>query len=176
MAIENHTRFANELTSSMLIHPGEMIKDEIMARGITQKELARQMGVSYTVFNEILNGKRPVTTEYAMLLEAALGTDANIRRCGRTSLSSNVWKASVRLPPSFEQGLLVTAPFDYSHHTAIWCAISFCMARLMKSLMVTPVEAAKAATREWRSEVMRRFSLPLKGLQGSMPSARQPSM
>jgi len=36
------------------------------------------MGVSYTVFNEILNGKRPVTTEYALLLEAALGIDANI--------------------------------------------------------------------------------------------------
>jgi len=71
-------RKANDLTSSLLIHPGEMIKDEIMARGMTQKELARQMGVSYTVFNEILNGKRPVTTEYAMLLEAALGTDARI--------------------------------------------------------------------------------------------------
>lgn len=62
----------------MLIHPGEMIKDEIMARGLTQKEVARQMGVSYTVFNEILNGKRPVTTEYALLLEAVLGTDAHI--------------------------------------------------------------------------------------------------
>ena len=49
-----------------------------MARGLTQKELSQQMGVSYTVFNEILNGKRPVTTEYALLLEAALGTDANI--------------------------------------------------------------------------------------------------
>ena len=71
-------RTANNLMSSMLIHPGEMIKDEIMARGITQKELAQQMGMSYTVFNEILNGKRPVTTEYALLLEAALGTDANI--------------------------------------------------------------------------------------------------
>lgn len=66
------------MTSSMLIHPGEMIKDEIAARGITQKELAKQMGVSYTVFNEILNGKRPVTTEYALLLEAALGTNASI--------------------------------------------------------------------------------------------------
>lgn len=66
------------MTSSELIHPGEMIKDEIMARGLTQKELARQMGVSYTVFNEILNGKRPVTTEYALLLEATLGTNANI--------------------------------------------------------------------------------------------------
>lgn len=71
-------RTANNMTSSLLIHPGEMIKDEIAARGITQKELAQQMGVSYTVFNEILNGKRPITTEYAMLLEAALGTNANI--------------------------------------------------------------------------------------------------
>lgn len=71
-------RKANDMMSSLLIHPGEMIKDEIAARGITQKDLARQMGVSYTVFNEILNGKRPVTTEYALLLEAALGTDAAI--------------------------------------------------------------------------------------------------
>lgn len=55
-----------------------MIKDEIIARGITQKELAKQMGVSYTVFNEILNGKRPVRTEFALLLEAALGTNASI--------------------------------------------------------------------------------------------------
>ena len=66
------------MTSSNLIHPGEMIKDEIAVRGITQKELAQQMGVSYSVFNEILNGKRPVTTEYALLLEAVLGTSASI--------------------------------------------------------------------------------------------------
>ena len=66
------------MMSSLLIHPGEMIKDEIVARGLTQKELAQQMDVSYTVFNEILNGKRPVTTEYSLLLEAELGTDANI--------------------------------------------------------------------------------------------------
>lgn len=75
---KNATHTTNGMFSSELIHPGEMIKDEIMARGLTQKELAHQMGVSYTVFNEILNGKRPVTTECALLLEAALGTDANI--------------------------------------------------------------------------------------------------
>lgn len=34
------------------------------------------MDVSYSVLNEILNGKRPVTTQYALLLEAALGIDA----------------------------------------------------------------------------------------------------
>ena len=46
--------------------------------GDTLEGIAKQMGVSYTVFNEILNGKRPVTTEYALLLEAALGTNASI--------------------------------------------------------------------------------------------------
>ena len=40
---------ANEMISSELIHPGEMIKDEIIARGMTQKELAQQMGVSYSM-------------------------------------------------------------------------------------------------------------------------------
>ncbi len=71
-------KYANNMMPSMLIHPGEMLKDEIEARGITQKDLSKRMGVSYTVFNEILNGKRPITTEYALLLEAALGIDAGI--------------------------------------------------------------------------------------------------
>ena len=70
--------YANEMMSSELIHPGEILKDEIEARGITQKELANKMGVSYSVFNEILNAKRPVTTEYALMLEAVLGTSAAI--------------------------------------------------------------------------------------------------
>lgn len=71
-------KYANNMKPSMLIHPGEMLKDEIEARGITQKDLAKRMGVSYTVFNVILNGKRPITTEYALLLEAALGIDAGM--------------------------------------------------------------------------------------------------
>lgn len=66
------------LSSSYIIHPGEMIKDEIEARGITQRKLAEQMEVSASVLNEVLNGKRPVTTEYAMMLEAVLGIDAGI--------------------------------------------------------------------------------------------------
>lgn len=76
--IMGNEKYANNMMSSMLIHPGEMLKEEIEARGITQKDLSKRMGVSYTVFNEILNGKRPITTEYALLLEAALGIDAGI--------------------------------------------------------------------------------------------------
>lgn len=69
---------ANNLSPSNPVHPGEMIKDEIKYRGISQKKLAAQTGISYTVLNEVLNGKRPVSTEYALLLEAALGIEAGI--------------------------------------------------------------------------------------------------
>lgn len=69
---------ANNLTPSEPIHPGEMIKDEIEYRGISQRKLAAQMGISPTLLNEILNGKRAVSAEYALLFEAALGIDAEI--------------------------------------------------------------------------------------------------
>ncbi len=71
-------RSANEMTSLELIHPGEVIEDEITARNPKQKELAGRMGVSYSVFNGILNGRRPLTAEYALMLEAILGTKASI--------------------------------------------------------------------------------------------------
>lgn len=58
------------------IHPGEIIKDELECRGISQRQLAQKMGLSYSVFNEILNGKRPVSSEVAMLVEAALNISA----------------------------------------------------------------------------------------------------
>ncbi|MDR0658107.1 MAG: HigA family addiction module antidote protein [Mediterranea sp.] len=67
---------ANNLTPSEPVHPGEILKEEIECRGISQRKLAAQMGVAYSVLNEVLNAKRPVTTEYALLFEAALGIDA----------------------------------------------------------------------------------------------------
>jgi addiction module HigA family antidote len=69
---------ANNLTPYEPTHPGEVLKEEIEYRGLSQKELATQMGISYTVLNEMLNCKRAVTTEYALLFEAALGINANI--------------------------------------------------------------------------------------------------
>jgi len=69
---------ANNLEPSDPIHPGELLKDEIEYRGISQKKLAESMGMSYTVLNEVLNGKRSVTTEYALLFEAALGIEAGM--------------------------------------------------------------------------------------------------
>ena len=59
-------------------HPGELLKDEIEYRNISQRQLATSMGVSYTVLNDIVNGKRSVNTKFALLCEAALGVPAHI--------------------------------------------------------------------------------------------------
>lgn len=57
-------------------HPGEVLKDEIVARGIQQKKLAERIGMSYKVLNDILNERRPITTDTAMMFEAALDIPA----------------------------------------------------------------------------------------------------
>ena len=67
---------ANKMTPYEPTHPGEVIKDEIEYRGISQRALAMQIGVSYTQLNEVLNGKRPLNTEMALLIGAAIGVDA----------------------------------------------------------------------------------------------------
>jgi addiction module HigA family antidote len=66
------------ITSSLVIHPGEMIRDEIDARGITVAQLAEKMDVPQQKLDAMLDGKCPVSADYAMMLEAALGIDAGI--------------------------------------------------------------------------------------------------
>lgn len=69
---------ANNLEPFEPTHPGELLRDEIEHRGISQKRLANEMGVSYVVLNDIINGKRRLSHEYALLIEAALGIPAHI--------------------------------------------------------------------------------------------------
>ena len=60
------------------VHPGELLKDELEYRHITQKAFAEKLWVPYTALNEILNSKRPVTTDFALIVEAALGVSSGL--------------------------------------------------------------------------------------------------
>lgn len=71
MATKDHLPF--EAT-----HPGTLIKDELEVRDdLNQKELAKEMGVKPSFLNEIIKGKRPITADFAILLEAILGISAD---------------------------------------------------------------------------------------------------
>lgn len=63
-------------TSFTTIHPGEVLRDELEIRGIKQKDFAVTIGMPASVLNDIIKGKRSVTPEIAILLEAALGKNA----------------------------------------------------------------------------------------------------
>lgn len=58
-------------------HPGEVLKDEIEYRKISQRKLAQQTGIPYKALNDLLNGRRSLTTATAMMLEAALDIPAD---------------------------------------------------------------------------------------------------
>lgn len=58
-------------------HPGEVLKAEIEERGISQRHLAENMGLAYSVVNEILNSRRPLTAKTALMFEAALDVPAD---------------------------------------------------------------------------------------------------
>jgi len=58
-------------------HPGEMLLEEFLKPlGITQSALARQLGVSFPRLNEIINGRRSVTTDTALRLAQVTGMSA----------------------------------------------------------------------------------------------------
>jgi addiction module HigA family antidote len=94
---------ANNLSPYRPIHPGEILKDEIEYRGISQRKLASQMGVSYSVLNEILNCKRPVNTEYAILLEAALGVEADTLIRMQSSYNMQVARKDKKIIDKFNE-------------------------------------------------------------------------
>lgn len=67
---------ANNIEPYEPTHPGELLKEEIDCRGLSQKQLASEMGVPYTMLNDIVNGKRNVNAKFALLCERAMGIPA----------------------------------------------------------------------------------------------------
>jgi addiction module HigA family antidote len=55
------------------VHPGEFIKEILGEVGITQAVFARSIGVSAMRISHIVNGRRPVTAELALLIGKAFG-------------------------------------------------------------------------------------------------------
>ena len=83
---------ANNITPFRPTHPGEVLREEIESRGITQTQLANEIGVRVSLLNELINGKRDFTIEYAMMIEVALGIDADFWMRMQMTYNLNVAK------------------------------------------------------------------------------------
>ena len=65
------------LFSDMPIPPGEILEEELDARGMTQKELAARLDRPAQAINEIIKAKKAITPDTAIGLEKALGIGAH---------------------------------------------------------------------------------------------------
>ena len=65
-----------DIWPDIAIHPGETVADLIEQRGLTQAKVAELMGRPPQVINEIVRGKKNITAETAVGLEAVLDMPA----------------------------------------------------------------------------------------------------
>ena len=73
-------------------HPGEILrKDFLEPLGLSQKEVAARMGVSYVRFNELVNERRGVTPDTALRLSRLFGTTPEFWLNGQRNL--DLWLA-----------------------------------------------------------------------------------
>ena len=63
------------VVSDMAISPGEVLQEEIEARGMSHKELAARLGRPPQAVNEIIRWKKAITPDTAIGLGKVLGID-----------------------------------------------------------------------------------------------------
>ena len=97
-----------ELTPFVATHPGEMIKDELSERGMTQKQLAEMTGIKRSVLSETINGKRSVSINMAVALEKALCIPADIWMNMQTQYDLD--KANIAKREDMRETVSVTIP------------------------------------------------------------------
>ena len=61
------------------IHPGTVLAEIYMKElGLNQTQLANKLNCAHRKVNEIVNGKRSITPEFALALERVLGASAEM--------------------------------------------------------------------------------------------------
>lgn len=66
----------NNLTPAEIFAPGEILQDELDARGWTQRDFGEITGLNQSVLSLLINGKRAITPEIAKAIAEAFGTSA----------------------------------------------------------------------------------------------------
>ena len=97
-----------ELTPFVATHPGEMIKDELKERGMTQKQLADETGIKTSVLSETINGKRSISPNVAVALEKALDIPADVWMNMQTQYDLD--KANIAKREDMHETVAVTIP------------------------------------------------------------------
>jgi addiction module HigA family antidote len=67
---------SKEIHTDVSLHPGEILMDELEARGIKKMAFAQQLNMKPGHFSELLHGKRHISAATALKLEKLLDIPA----------------------------------------------------------------------------------------------------
>ncbi|MCD8310364.1 MAG: HigA family addiction module antitoxin [Prevotellaceae bacterium] len=71
--METRSDYQYGKTGFRAVHPGEILREELRERGISQKDFASMIGMQRSHLNELIKGTRNMTMATAEKLEEALG-------------------------------------------------------------------------------------------------------
>jgi antitoxin HigA-1 len=66
-----------ELQTDVFLHPGDVLKKELAARGLKKNFFATQLAIHASQLSDLLSGKRHVNASLALKLEELLGIEAD---------------------------------------------------------------------------------------------------
>jgi antitoxin HigA-1 len=70
------TKYAGDFAIS--VHPGEILQEMLDDRGVSQTQLARNLGTDVARINEICRCRRGISAQMAAMLGKAFGTSAQL--------------------------------------------------------------------------------------------------
>ena len=68
----------NDNQTHYMIHPGEILREELKERGIKQKDLAKGIGMEPPHLSALIHGNRNITAAIAAKLESVLNIPASV--------------------------------------------------------------------------------------------------
>ena len=91
-----------------VVHPGEILKDELETRGVSPTSFARQIDVPPNRISQILSGKRAVTADSALRFGHWFGMDPqfwlNLQAQYDLAVAEQLVGAEVRVLPTAAGG------------------------------------------------------------------------
>lgn len=87
---------ATEFKPNYAVHPGILLREEIEALNLTQKEVSQKAGISKTIVNEIIKGKRGINAEIAVRLESVLESPARFWLNAQSLYDETIARAKLR--------------------------------------------------------------------------------
>lgn len=76
MRFDMRKRLETNHIPPVAMHPGELLRNEIKERGLTQIELSEKLGISQPFLNGLLREKKKISIELALKLEEILNIEA----------------------------------------------------------------------------------------------------